>query len=195
MGIAIERDVGDGELVCGEVVVDLEVIFHHLQRRIAALHPVLQRMRLQGATAPHQRQPEIGRADVRLQRVLLEEHPLQRFSALDARFRRERCAASHIPQDGVGLGEITSVLDFQQRHMAAGILGEEIRRAAFAAQDVDLDDVVGRVQQRQRKADLVAVARALHRIELVHVVDFPPRHFKGTSWSRQALSPHNPAKQ
>jgi len=62
--------------------------------------------------------------------------------------------------------------DFQQRHLSAGILGEKIRRAALAVQNIDLDRVIGRIQQGQRKANLVAVAGALHRIEFVHSGQF-----------------------
>jgi hypothetical protein len=125
-------------------------------------------MRLQDAAALDQRQPEIGCADIGLQRMLLEEHPLQRFGALDAGFRRELRAQRDEPEDGVGFGEVAAVLDLEQRHLAARILGEKVRRAAFAAQNVDLDRLIGRVQKRQRKADLVAVAGALHRVESVH---------------------------
>src|SRR5215475_5336139 len=45
MGVAVEGDVGDSELVRGEKIMRLEMIFHHLQRRIAAFHPIFQRMR------------------------------------------------------------------------------------------------------------------------------------------------------
>ena len=67
---------------------------------------------------------------------------------------------------------MASFRDFQQRHLSARILRQEIRRAAFAAQDVDLDRMIRRIEQRQRKADLVAVAGALHRIKLVHLFGF-----------------------
>jgi len=70
--------------------------------------------------------------------VLLEEHPLQGFGAFDPRFRSERRAAGDVPENGVGFGEVASLGDFQQRNLSARILGEEIRRAAFTAQDVDL---------------------------------------------------------
>ena len=71
-------------------------------------------------------------------------------------------------------GEISSFADLQQWYLAARILGEEFGRAAFAAQDVDLDRLIGRVQQRERKADLVAVTGALHRIEFVHAARVDP---------------------
>ena len=65
-------------------------------------------MGLQVAAALDQRQPEIGGADIRLQRVLFEEHPLQRLGALDPRFRRERRAAADVPEDRVGFGEVAA---------------------------------------------------------------------------------------
>ena len=172
MGVAIQRDVGDGELAGGEVLMGLEMVLHHLQRRIAALHPVLQRVGLQLAAAPDQRQPEIGRADIRLQRMLLEEHPLQRVGAIHAVIGRKRRSLRDVPEDRIGFGEIAAGGQFEQRHLSARILRQEVGRAALPAQDVDLDRIVGHVEQRQRKANLVAVARALHRIELVHSARF-----------------------
>ena len=52
--------------------------------------------------------------------------------------------------------------DFQQRHLAVRILGEEFRRAAFALQNVDLDQLVRNAEPGQRQADLVAIAGFLH---------------------------------
>ena len=43
--------IGDGELAGGEIGAGLEMVLHHLQRRITAFHPVLQRVRLQVAAA------------------------------------------------------------------------------------------------------------------------------------------------
>src|SRR3981189_309899 len=51
MGVAVERDIRDRELARCEICVGLEVIFHHLQRGVAALHPVFQRVGLQVAAA------------------------------------------------------------------------------------------------------------------------------------------------
>ena len=73
--VAVQRDVGDRELVGGEIGPGLEMVFHHLQRRVATLHPVFQRVGLQVTATLDQRQPEIGGADIGLQRVLFEEHP------------------------------------------------------------------------------------------------------------------------
>src|SRR5882724_2149064 len=63
---------------------------------------------------------------------------------------------------------MSAVRDFEQRHLAAWILRQKIRRAALAAQNIDLDRTIRRVQQRQCKANLVAVAGALHGIEFIH---------------------------
>ena len=49
-----ERRVLHGELAGREEIMRFEVIFHHLQRRITALHPVFQRVGLQIAPAPNQ---------------------------------------------------------------------------------------------------------------------------------------------
>ena len=104
MGVTVQRDIGDRQLPRGEIGAGLEMIFHHLKRGIATLHPVFQRVRLQIAAALDQRQPEIGGADIGLERVLLEEHPLQRLGAIDPVLRRERRADGDVPEDGVGLG-------------------------------------------------------------------------------------------
>ena len=145
-----------------------QVRLHHAERAITVFHPVLERMALQLAAAFDQREPEIGGADIRLEAVLLEEHPLQRLGARDAVFRRQRRSAGDVPEDGVGLGEMAIRRDLQQRHLAVRIFREEFGRAAFAFEDVDLDELVRNPEPRQRKADLVAVAGALHRIERVH---------------------------
>src|SRR5262249_38683546 len=80
MGIRIERDVGDGVAVGGEELVRVEVPFHDAQCLVALLHPLLEGMHLQVASALDERQPEMGGAQVWLQTVLLEEHPLQHLA-------------------------------------------------------------------------------------------------------------------
>ncbi|MGY4356040.1 hypothetical protein ACVW0J_002533 [Bradyrhizobium sp. i1.7.7] len=93
---------------------------------------------------------------------------MQRLGAVNAVLGRKRRADRDVPEDGVGLGEIAVVADLEQRHLARRVLGQKVRRATLAAQNVHFDCFVRHVQQGQRKADLVAVAGALHRIELVH---------------------------
>jgi len=69
-------------------------------------------------------------------------------------FRRKRSAAGHVPENGVGFGEIAAFRDFQQRHLSAGILRQEVRRPAFAAEDVDLDGTIGRVDSASARRTL-----------------------------------------
>src|ERR1700687_831269 len=57
MGVAVEGDIREGELARCEICMGLEVIFHHLQCGIAALHPIFQRVGLQVAATLDQRQP------------------------------------------------------------------------------------------------------------------------------------------
>src|SRR6202030_2631019 len=103
-----------------------EVLFHDAERLVAALHPILERVPLQLPAALDRSQPEARGAQVGLEAVLLEEHPLHRLGAVDAVLRRERRAAGDVPQDGVGLGELAARRDFEQRYMAARVLGEEL---------------------------------------------------------------------
>src|SRR5580693_660748 len=168
VGVGVERDVSDGVMTGGEVVVGGKMFLHHAERAMAFFHPVLEGVLLQVAAALDQREPEIGRADIGLETVLLEEHPLHRLGAVDAVLRRQRRAAGDVPEDGVRFGEIAARRDFEQRHLAVRILGQKFRRVALALEDVDLDQPVGHAQLRQGKASLVAVARTLHRIERKH---------------------------
>jgi hypothetical protein len=48
-----------------------------------------------------------------------------------------------VPKDRVRFGEIAAGRDFEQRHLAVRILGQELRRAAVALEDIDLDQAVG----------------------------------------------------
>src|SRR3569623_447387 len=89
-GAAVHRDVRDGKGTRHKIVVRLEMSFDHVECAVAALHPVFQRMHLQVASAAHPREPEIGRADAWLQRVLVEEHPLQGFDTLHDTFSHQR---------------------------------------------------------------------------------------------------------
>jgi hypothetical protein len=146
----------------------LEVILHHGERAVTFLHPVLERVLLQLAAALDQREPEIGRADIGLDAVLLEEHPLQRFGAIDAVLGPQRRATHEVPEDRVRFGEITAGRGFEQRDLAVRIFGQELGRAALAFEDVDLDQAKRDAELGQREAHLVAVARSLHGIERIH---------------------------
>src|ERR1700731_878642 len=106
--------------------------------------------------------------------MLFEKNPLQGFGALPARGWGERRAAGDVPEDGVGFGEVTAFGHFEQRNLSGWILRQKFRRAALAAQNVDLDRAIGCVEQRQRQAKLVAVAGALHGIEMIHCETVQP---------------------
>src|SRR5262245_3508976 len=168
MGVGVKRDVGDGVAIFHEIAMVLEVMLHHRKRAVALLHPVLERVLLQLAAALDQREPEVGSAHVGLDAVLLEEHPLQRFGAIESMFGPQPCMASQVPEDCVRFGEITARRGFEQRHLAVRILSQELRRPALALEDIDFDEAVGNVELREREAHLVAVARSLHGIERIH---------------------------
>ena len=168
MGIGIKRDVGDGIAVGREEAMMLEVILHHGERAVAFLHPILERVLLQLASALHQREPEIGGADIGLDAVLLEEHPLQRFGAIDAIVGPKLRSARHVPEDRIRFGEIAAGRGFEQGHLAVRVLRQEFGRAAFALEDVDLHQAIGQAELSERQAHLVAVARSLHGIERIH---------------------------
>src|SRR6266568_864931 len=160
--IGIERDVGDRIAIRDDVAMLLEMALHHAERAIALLPPILERMLLQLAYASHQRQPEIGGTDIGLDAVLLEEHPLQRFRAVEAIMRPQPCVAGEMPKDRIRLGDKAAGRHFEERNLTARILREELRRSAFALEDVHLFQSVGHTELGEGKPHLVAVARSLH---------------------------------
>ena len=170
VGVGIERDVGDRIVAGGEEVMAREMLLHDAERLIALLHPVLERVRLQFAPAAYQREPEPRGAEIGLERMLLEEHPLQRGRTVDAVLGRKLRAARDVPEDRVRLGQIASGRDFEHRNAAARIHGEEFRRARLPLENVDLHEPVVEAKLREGEARLVAVAGSLHRIERVHSV-------------------------
>jgi hypothetical protein len=93
MGVAIERDVGDGVAVRGEKTLGREMFLYHPQGPIAILHPVLDRMDLQLPSALDEVEPEMRCADAGLQAVLLEEHPC----SVSARSMRLSGASGEMP--------------------------------------------------------------------------------------------------
>ena len=168
VGVGVERDVGDGIAVGGEEAPRRQMLLHHPQRAVAFFHPVFQRVALQIAAALDQRQPEIGGADIGLQAVLLEEHPLQHFGAFGAVVGHQRRVPRDVPEDGVRLGDVIAGRHLQKRNVAARIHLEKFGRAGLALQDVDLDQLMRDVELCEREPHLVAIARAAHGIELVH---------------------------
>ena len=78
------------------------------------------------------RTPEFLAKNPNGQVPLLEEHPLQRFGAIDAIVGPKLRSARYVPEDRVRFGQITAGRGFEQRHLAVGILRQEFGRAAFA---------------------------------------------------------------
>src|SRR5581483_11324719 len=111
---------------------------------------------------------EIGTCDLRIETVLLEEKRLQSLGTGDPGFRRKRGATGYVPENRIGLWKMTSSRNLQQRHLPVGIFREKLRSAALALEDVDFEKPVGNAEPREREANLVAVARSLHRVERVH---------------------------
>src|SRR5690349_4439194 len=103
--IRVERDVGDRIAIRNDVAMLLEMALHYAERAITFLHPILERVLLQFAPAPHQRQPEISRTDIGLDAVLLEEHPLQRFGAVEAISWPQPRVAGEMPENCIRLGD------------------------------------------------------------------------------------------
>ncbi len=145
-----------------------DMLVEHVERARAFFHPVVERVLLQFAAALDQAEPEIGRADIRHDRVLLEEHPLQNAGRARSASRRRDAAFGQKPQDRIRFGEVAAGLDLQQRDLAVRILGQEIRRVGLALQDIHFDKRMRNPELRQRQPHLVAIAGALHRVERVH---------------------------
>src|SRR5262249_6590545 len=108
--------------------------------------------------ALHQRQPKIGGTDIGLDAVLLEEHPLQRFGAVEAISWPQPRVAGEMPENRIRLGNKTTGSHFKERNLAARILREELRRSAFALEDVHLFQSIGHAELGECKPHLVAVA-------------------------------------
>src|SRR5712691_12437569 len=117
MRVGIEGDVGDRVTLGGEEAVRLQVLLHDAERLVALLHPVLERMALQLASAFDHGEPEPRGAEVGLEAVLLEEHPLQRLGPVDAVLGRQRRAAGDVPENGVRFRKVAAGRDLEQRHV------------------------------------------------------------------------------
>src|ERR1700722_17839201 len=118
-------------------------------------------------------------AEIGLEAVLLEEHPLQRLGAVEPVVGREIGAAGEIPQDGAGFGKEPARASFEQRHVSARVPRQEVRRARLTLENVDLDHAIGSAELREGEPHLVAIARALHRIERQHIRSCPNRFCEG----------------
>ena len=100
-------------------------------------------MHLQLAAALDEPEPEMRGAEIGLEAVLLEEHPLQRLGAVEPIDRREIGAAGEIPQNGAGFRKEPAGRRFEQRHVSARVPHQEIRGAGFTLEDIDLDQRYG----------------------------------------------------
>ena len=97
--------------------------------------------------------------DVRLDLVLLEEHPRVHAGALDRVGRQVLGALGQVEQDRAGLGEVGAVVELEHRDPAVGVAGEVLGRARLAREQVELDALVARPDLVEHHARLQAVAR------------------------------------
>src|SRR5215469_13461938 len=113
----IKGNVGDGVAAGGKEAVIFKVLFHHTQSLVALLHPLLDGMHLQFAPALDEHQPEMGGAQIWLEAVLLEEHPLQHFTALEPVVRHKPRTSGEVPKDRAGFRKIAAGRRFKQRYV------------------------------------------------------------------------------
>ena len=95
-------------------------------------------------------------------------HERPPVGAVGAVVRHQRRVAGDVPEDGVRFGDVAAGRDLEHRHMAGRIHRQEFRRAGLALEDVHLDELVRDIELRHSQADLVAITRATHGIELEH---------------------------
>ena len=112
-----------------------------------------------------QRDPEPRDGDVRLDLVLLEEHPLEDPSAVERVGGNVLGAVAEVPEDRVRLGEVPAVVELQRRHAERRVLAAEDLRPVRAVEHVDLDPLVRDPEQGEQEPHLVAVARVLGVVE------------------------------
>ncbi len=112
--------------------------------------------------------PEAGGADVRLEQVLLEEHPGVHTGALEAIGGKQRAALGKVEQDGAGFGDEVPLVGLEQRRATGGIAGQVSRRLALAAEDIDGDALVGKAELGEQHADLETVGRGGMLMESDH---------------------------
>jgi D-cysteine desulfhydrase len=104
------------------------------------------------------RQPEAEDRDRGLVLVLLEEHPLQHLGALEGIVGEVAAAVGEVPEDRVGLGERTTVLEHDRRHGERRAEPVEHRSSIRAIDDRKLPALELDPQQAEDQANLVAVA-------------------------------------
>ncbi len=147
-----------------------------LQRRerlLAALVLGRQRVRIPpGVARVHE--PEARDGDVRLDVVLLEEHPLQGERVLVVVLRREARASCQIPDDRAGLAQRPAVVEDQRRHAHRRIEITDDLWPVGAIDDIERTALEWQAEMRGQQADLVAIARDGRVVE-DHAATIPPR--------------------
>ncbi len=105
--------------------------------------------------------------------VLFPEQPLVHLRGRKRVGRDEIAAAGEIADDGIGLGQHTAIIEFDDRHLARAVELEKRGRAGLALERVDGDPCIG---QRQSVADPFYF-QAIARIAIA--VDFHGRCRRG----------------
>ncbi|MNY59491.1 hypothetical protein D3C86_1959500 [compost metagenome] len=86
-----------------------------------------------------------------------------------ARFGRQEFAAiGEEVENRIGFPQIGAILELQYRHLAVGVHGQERRGFRLALEDIHRVPFVRQVKQVQHEFDLVAVARLVVAVNLVH---------------------------
>jgi hypothetical protein len=98
--------------------------------------------------------------------VLLEEHPLQHLRATQLRRGHEARPFREIPEDGVRLGQVRSVVELERGDPPVRVALEEVRRARLAFVDIDVRPVIFLAELREQQPHLVAVARVEIVVEM-----------------------------
>ena len=122
--VRVQRAVGDGVAAADEELLPRQAALERSERTRPRLEVTGERLRPLGV-APGQL-PEAGRADVRLEQVLLEEHPRVHVSTLDAVVGQERRAFGEVEEDRARLGDRGAVARLEQRRAAGGVPGEVV---------------------------------------------------------------------
>jgi hypothetical protein len=112
--------------------------------------------------------PETGGADVRLEQVLLEEHPRVDARALDRVIGQEVRALGQVEEDGARLGDRLAVLGLEERRPTRGVAGKVVGGLGLAGEDVDWDALVQQVELREQHPHLEAVRRGGVVVEADH---------------------------
>ena len=167
MRIGIQRDIRDRILLAHQIRRAGELMLHHVQRLVTAFLQLF----IFVATIFRQAQIELDKpryCNIRLVTVLLEELPLQNLGTQAWFARQELTAVSEEVEDRVRLPQVSAVLKFQHRDLAIGILGQKLGSLGVALQNIHALPLELEAQQIEHQLDLVAVARTVIAINLVH---------------------------